>query len=263
MSKILTACVFSAWILFVGCKPPIKDSKANAQTAKEKTLQINSIKDLVNAYENRNPGFETLSADVDVDYNLDASSGSVSFELRMKRDSVIWVSAPLGLMKILLTPEKISFYNKFQKTYYDGSYEMLHQWTGIDVTFHSIQSLLAGDIGIRLDEPSITSYQSQADNGIFLKLRQADLEGFVFLNQETMKCLHQRYSNPKEDYSLEADYVSYKRTDSLTFPEKMELKAVRSHKTFSLKLRNEDLRPIRRLKFPYKIPAGYSRLNIR
>ena len=91
---------------------------------------------------------EFLSGSVAVDFKDDRQEQGITMSFRMQKDKAIWLSAPLGLAKIYITPEKVQFYNKLDNTYFDGDFKYLSQLTGLTLDFESLQNLLFMSISI-------------------------------------------------------------------------------------------------------------------
>ena len=53
----------------------------------------------------------------------------------MEKDKVIWLSAPLGIARMMITPDQVAFYNKRDNTYFDGDYSLLSDFVGFDLDF--------------------------------------------------------------------------------------------------------------------------------
>ncbi len=46
---------------------------------------------------------------------------------------MIWLSAKLGLARMMITPESVRFYNKLDNEYFDGDYKLLSDFVGVDL----------------------------------------------------------------------------------------------------------------------------------
>ena len=94
--------------------------------------------------------FRTLNGRLGIDYSDGENSQSVTVNLRMKRNEVIWLSAPLGVIKVYITPTRVSFYNKLQNEYFDGDFSYVSHLLGSDIDFEKLQNLLLGQAVIDL-----------------------------------------------------------------------------------------------------------------
>ena len=79
-----------------------------------------SIKSVIRKHEAGDVNFKTLSGRLGIDYSDGEEAQRVTVSLRMKRDEVIWLSAPLGVIKVLITPDRVSFYNKLNDAAVDA-----------------------------------------------------------------------------------------------------------------------------------------------
>src|SRR5690606_11694734 len=78
------------------------------------------------------------------DYSDGKGSQGVTVSLRVKKDEVIWLSAPLSVIKIMITPDRVQFYNKLDNTYFDGDFSYLEELLGTKLDFQMVQNLLLG-----------------------------------------------------------------------------------------------------------------------
>ena len=49
------------------------------------------------------------------------------------------------MAKALITPSKVSYYEKINNTYFEGDFSMLSNWLGTDLNFNKVQNLLIGE----------------------------------------------------------------------------------------------------------------------
>ena len=73
-----------------------------------------SSKSVIKAHYQNEAGFKTLAGRVKISYSDGETSQNVSVSLRMEKDKAIWMSAPLGIVKAYITPDRVSFYNKLE-----------------------------------------------------------------------------------------------------------------------------------------------------
>ncbi|MGB6153376.1 MAG: DUF4292 domain-containing protein, partial [Pricia sp.] len=88
--------------------------------------------------------FKTLSGKMRIDYSDGEDAQGVAVSLRMEKDKAIWISAPFGVVKALITPGRVTFYNKLQNEYFDGDFAYLSKYVGVELDFQQMQNLLVG-----------------------------------------------------------------------------------------------------------------------
>ncbi|MEX0314682.1 MAG: DUF4292 domain-containing protein, partial [Allomuricauda sp.] len=125
-------------LIFGACK------STKSITGGEIDSRLSAKRIIENHYSNQTD-FKTLSGRVKIDYSNGKSEQGVNVSLRMEKDKVIWISAPLGVVKAHITPKRVSFYNKLQNEYFDGDFSYLSELLGTELDFDKVQSLLLGD----------------------------------------------------------------------------------------------------------------------
>lgn len=70
-------------------------------------------------------------------------------QIRMKKDSVIWVSINavmnIEIFRLIVQPDSFKFINKLDKTYISESNQYLVDYFGVNVDFNMLQSLILGN----------------------------------------------------------------------------------------------------------------------
>ncbi|MDA9660572.1 DUF4292 domain-containing protein, partial [Flavobacteriaceae bacterium] len=127
-------------IIFVAaCKSPaILPSKT--------PIKDRPIKELTKAISKNRVDFKKFRSRVKTTYYDGKRSQQVIVNLRMEKDKSIWMSANIlvPIAKILITPKKVSFYEKFQKTFFQGDITFINDQFNTDFDFKDIQNLLIG-----------------------------------------------------------------------------------------------------------------------
>src|SRR5690606_26966069 len=100
-------------------------------------------KELVDLHTNTEPRSSTLASMVQVNYNDGKTSQSLTVSLRIQKNETIWVSASIlgiSIARLLITPDKVSYYETIDKTYFDGDFTLLSSWLGVEVDFQMVQN---------------------------------------------------------------------------------------------------------------------------
>ena len=94
--------------------------------------------------------YKTFSAKVGVDYKgTDGKSHGVNANIRMYRDSLIWVSANaiLGIeaMRVVVTKDSVKLLNKLDKIYSARSISYLQEMTSLPLDLYALQDMIIGN----------------------------------------------------------------------------------------------------------------------
>ena len=126
----------------------------------------------------RNANYTTYSAN----FSCTVQGVSVSGQIRMDRDSVVWVSVSkiIELGRAKATPTRVQAYAKLVGKSYDLGYGDIRQLWGIDIDFGTLQALLTGNCPPdcragkepQRDGDTVTLWYSQAGGARQLTLKK-------------------------------------------------------------------------------------------
>ena len=221
-----------------------------------------SAKNIITAHYSNQPKFKTLRGRVKIDYANGDDSQGVNVSLRMEKDKVIWMSAPLGVVKVHITPNKVSFYNKLQNEYFDGDFSYLSNLLGTELDFEKVQNLLLGNAVLDLRKEK---FNSEVYNGNYqLKPKKArELFKILFqLEPKNFKIAEQEISQPENARQLMAKYT-YQDISGNVLPEEVKIIAEESGDLATIDLSFRNLELNKPMNFPYKVPKGYDKITLK
>lgn len=221
-----------------------------------------SVKNIINNHYTNQPKFKTLSGRVKIDYSDGEESQGVNVSLRMEKDKVIWMSAPLGMVKAHITPKQVSFYNKLQNEYFEGDFSYLSQLLGTELDFDKVQNLLLGNAVLDLRKEKFTSNVYEGNYQLKPKNAQELFKILFQLEPKHFKIAAQEISQPEKSRQLKAKYT-YQDISGNVLPDEIKIVAEEEgdFTTIDLSFRNLELnKPI---SFPYKIPKGYDKITLK
>ncbi len=221
-----------------------------------------SSKSVIKAHYQNEAGFKTLAGRVKISYSDGETSQNVSVSLRMEKDKAIWMSAPLGIVKAYITPDRVSFYNKLENEYFDGDFSYLSDLLGTEVDFSILQNLLTGqaiidlrqgkyDIGISNESYRLTSKEQDV---LYKTLFQVEPKNF--------KMALQQLSQPLEKRVLEIAYKNYQSLDNEILPNEIMVKAITKDSENNIDLEFKNLELNGTVNFPYSIPKGFNEIEL-
>ncbi|RZS99247.1 DUF4292 domain-containing protein [Aquimarina brevivitae] len=258
MTKKLIVILLLFVTVLSGCKSSNVD-KAGAIDA------MNSDKIISNHY-NRSFNFNTINARLKVTYDDGKKSVSPTVSLRMKKDEVIWISAKvLGITvaKAMLTPDKVTYYEKINNTYFDGSFKMIEEWLGTDLDFYKVQQMLLGQSMFDLRGEKFKASVQNENYKLQPKKELAHFDRLLLVQPASFKMALQGISQPKENRTLQIKYPTYQKVGNQYFPKEIYIKADQAEERtlITIEYRVVDFNP--EISFPYNIPSGYEELTIK
>ncbi len=254
IKKSIYLCTFL--LLLVSCKSKsvIADGTVN---------QNLSAKAIIKTHYQNQLNFKTLSGKVKIDYSDGYASQGVSVSLRMEKDKAIWMSAPLGMVKAYITPERVTFYNKLQNEYFDGDFSYLSDMLGVELNFDKVQNLLLGQALFDLRKEKYIS--SVSNKKYQLKPKKAlDLFKVMYqIEPQNFKMATQQLSQPSKNRLLQIDYKNYQKINKWIIPNQVLIKAEQATNKSTIDLEYRNVEFNKSLNFPYKIPKGFKEIVLR
>jgi outer membrane lipoprotein-sorting protein len=222
-----------------------------------------TAKTIIRTHNKNQAEFKTLSGRMHIEYTDGETTQSFNVSLRMEKDKAIWMSAPLGVVKAYITPERVSFYNKLQNEYFDGDFTYLSNLLGTELDFDKVQNLLLGRALFDLRDGRYMA--SVSGNTYELKPRENSLlfKIFYLIEPANFMVTTQQLSQPLEKRLLEIRYKDYQVKGNQVLPGEIGITAIDTDQrnVIALAYRNVELN--RPLNFPYQIPNGYEEIQLK
>lgn len=223
--------------------------------------------------------FERLNAKLSADAEVDSTSASFTVTLRMKKDSVIWMSiSKLGIegARVLITKDSVKLLNRIKNNYFVGDFVYLSKIVGADLDFEMMQSILIGNSVEFYDEdekikPGIDNCQYTLGTIRKKRLRKVMEKGkelkepaqSIYMIPETFKIARVLFYEFGPDRSFDARYSNYEAKDSTQlFPMKMNY-TIKAQKSVKIDIAYNKLVLNEEQTFPFKIPENYEAISIK
>ena len=219
-------------------------------------------KAVIKAHYQNETVFKTLNGKVKIGYSDGESSQNVTVSLRMEKDKAIWLSAPLGIVKAYITPDRVSFYNKLENEYFDGDFSYLSEILGTEVDFSILQNLLTGQAIIDLRKEKYNLVATTDTYELTPKLPGVLYKAMFKVEPKNFKIALQQLSQPQEKRLLEIAYKNYQLIDKEIFPNEIMVEAISKDETNTIELEYRNLELNGPVNFPYKIPNGFKEIEL-
>lgn len=183
----------------------------------------------------------------------------------MEKDNIIWVKASflgITIAKVLITPDRVQYYETIGKTYFEGDFALLGDWLGTPIDFQQAQNLLLGQSIFQLET---SYYESEIFQNNFKVQPKRQPQNFIhslFLDPENFKVVLETLSQPDHDRILTISYGQHQNIDGQYFPENISIvtSEMQSQTKIEINYRKIDLNV--GISFPFDIPTGYERIQL-
>ena len=253
--KSLLAYITLLAVLLTSCRTT---KVTNTQGVADSRLKT---KEILEKHQESFPAFETLAGTLTVSYSKTGEGGqTIPLSFRMKKGETIWLSAPLGMAKALITKDKVQFYNKLNSTYFEGDYSISEKYLGIRLDFEQLENLLMGQLLFDDQQTTLTPAGESYEG----KLQKGDLDLSFSLNPafrvESLMAVQMAPAHEKR--SLLATYT-YQTVEGQLFP--LSLLLIGGQvvaEEVEVRLQLTGLQRNVAVKFPYSVPSGYQPLTL-
>ena len=213
-----------------------------------------------------NTTFIFLNAKGKAQIELKGNKQGANLALRMRRDSIIWLSAGLaGIegVRAVLTRDSVRVLNRIEHTYFSGGYAYLSQLLNVPVTFAQMQALLLGDY---LAAPAGTTPTVATEEAGRQRVSYP-LAGVLverLLQAGTGRVQQLKVSDANTQRNLTVDYTDFKPLDeqaNLPFAHATFIQAqqkIAGVATAAINYTRVNAGR-ERLAFPFSVPKGYKR----
>lgn len=258
MKISLKQCVkASMYVLLTGLIFSCKGAKLVAESSIDERLSAKSV--IRTHYQNKTE-FKTLRGKLKIGYTNGEDAQSFTVSLRMEKDKGIWISAPFGIVKAYITPDRVSFYNKLENEYFDGNFSYLSQLLGTELDFYSVQNLLLGEAIFDLKKDKYLLSTTDANYRLIPKNARKLFKVLFQIEPRNFKMATQQVSQPEKGRLLQINYKNYQNVGPTVWPNEIFISAIdgATENTITLEYRNLELN--QKLNFPYSIPNGYKEI---
>ncbi|NRR91511.1 DUF4292 domain-containing protein [Winogradskyella undariae] len=222
-----------------------------------------SAKQVIKQHEKSDADFKTMNAKVAIDLIQGEKNQGYTFSFRMEKDQVIWLSAPFGMARMMITPDKVKFYNKLDGEYFDGDYKLLSDVVGVDLDFNKVQNILLGQAIYDLQEEAHQVSVNGNSYALSPKDQNVLIELFYLINPSHFKMDSLQMYQQSEKRMLQVDYASYQEVDKQIIPENIKIIAVDNDDEVIITMAFKSVSLNDEVRFPFNIPAGYKEIVIK
>jgi len=246
-------------LVFTSCK-------TNRNVVEINAIEAISTKKIINNHYNTTFNQKTIDAKINAKYSDKNTSASITVKLRIEKDKTIWMSATkLGfpIAKVLITPTRVSYYEKLQGTYFDGDFSLLSKFLGTELDYEKVQNILLGQAILNLKKGN---YNSKIDNMLYELYPKQDNELYgilFFMNPDNFKINRQEIRNEEKQQLLSVSYSNYKKIKGEQFPENIDIRAIDNTNITTINLEYNSIEFNEKLTFPFSIPNGYKEISLK
>ena len=238
-------------------------SKIATITEGNASKPLSTDKIIANHYGN-SKDFSTLYIKSNVSYKDDKKAQKLTAEIKIKKDEKILVSIRflgITMAKALITPQEVKYYEKLNGKYFEGNYDTLSKWLGMDLDFEKVQNLLIGEA---LDNLKTGKYKTTIEDKLYKLEDKSDskIQKEFFFEAENFLIKKQEIIQITKGRALKISYPNHKKFNEFIFPMNLDIEATQQKRKTNINIDYNTVTVNEELSFPYSVPEAYERIFI-
>ncbi|SHJ69895.1 protein of unknown function [Hymenobacter daecheongensis DSM 21074] len=253
MNKCFLLVLLWLGVVLGGCSPKIVPANTGRMTPAKAAEMVKAT----------NVDFRYLKAKGKIKVDMPGVQQTANLSLRMRKDSVIWLSVSLGIegVRAYITRDSIQVLNYLQREYYAGNFDYLSKRLNVPVTFEQVQAALLGNYITAPAGSTPTVLTENASQKVQFNQASVLITQLIELARGRMTQLSVVDSATQNRFS--ADYSDFRALENsmVQFAYGTVVKAQPTKgaaSTLTINYRNVDVDK-ERLAFPFSVPKGYVR----
>ena len=223
--------------------------------------------------------FHQFSAKFNVTYQIDRKKTTVSGNLRIDQDSIIWISITpaLGIeaVRFVLTPDSIKYINRLNNTYFLRDFAYINQLLNKTLDYDMAQAFLLGnDFSLyesntfkasienqqyklsTINRRKLRRFVRRSDDDISIPIQS------IWLDAESFKISKVLLKEAERDSrKFVATYDEFEDIDGKLIPSDLDFKVETDKNKIRINIRYSKIQLDKEQTYPFRIPESYSEIK--
>jgi hypothetical protein len=272
--NLLLPLFIAAALFFAACHSSRKASVPKVKD--DKKTEAESAPFLEERIDSSSFRARTFSAKADVTTRQGENTLSFNINMRVKSDSIIWISITplLGIevARVMVTPDSVKFIDRINKKYSVTDLEFFNRLFDINVDFDIIQGIITGNL-FAYKKNKFNSVYTEEGQYILSTLSKRKLKRSledidpskpvvqdVWVSDSNYRISRLSVEDRKLNKSLTVSYRDHQPTDGGLFPYKSTTE-VKTEKELIIEIEYKKVTLNGELEFPFSIPDSYESIR--
>ena len=266
MRRILFFTTYVLIVSFLVSSCKTLKNKGNGNT---NMLSLEQVYDSVYKFQY---DYNTLYAKCNVKFKQKSKTMSLKGNLRIQKDSIIWISLSPGLgieaVRLKCTKDSVFMLDKINKTLTKGKYDFIKKLWKIDVDYNSLQSILTNYFFIypTVEDEKLNfsnQFTLKKDSNQLLAYRKTPLsvENLLTLNNSDFFISSYLINDVSNLRSLKINYEKGQFENANRFPSLVKIASVNAGKNIQLDVKYTKVNLNKSLSFSFRVPDSYRVIN--
>jgi hypothetical protein len=240
-------------------------------------LEDKTADELLTAIYDSSFSAQWFSGKASVETDVEGKTNSFDISLRVKKDSVIWISiSPLlgiEIARVLLTRDSVKFMDRYHKKFQVTDYNFLNELLRMNVDFDIVQGILTGNLfaykkskfnSVFIEENQYYILSTLSKHKLKRSLEEKDpnkpVIQDIWISDANYRIIRLSIEDDRVKKSLVSDYSDFRHTDSGIFPFQSKT-IVKAEKDVNISIEYSKVAVNEQQEFPFTIPNSYERIH--
>jgi len=246
-------------MVFTSCKTNKGIVGSGSIAIKKMSARKVSKKHLATSFDKK-----TIDARLKVAYKSNKGKYNLNVKLRVDKDKVIWINvvykSVILVARAKITPTSVSYYEKMNKTYFKGGFDVLEEMLGAEVNFKQLQNMLVGEAIFDLKAQKYTSMIDKDAHLLAPSKQKALFDILFWINPIHFKLDMQAIKNKQKNQELKVGYKRYSNINGIVFPKRIEIRAKENGRFTNIDIDYKSVVFNKKISIPFKVPRGYKQI---
>ena len=251
-----TVYLFLLLIVFQACK-------SIAILPTNSPIKNVNIEALASKIRSNYPKVNNVRSRIKATYNNGKRKQQIIVQFRMESKKKLWLSATMiiPIAKLLVTPNKVSFYEKFQKTYFEGNYDLINTPFNTNFVFSDLENIFLGKPFLNPDQGRWKQISNPQYYILIPQGKRLGIKPTLFFDPVSFLLKEQRFFVPGTNYNITIKYLRHIKIEGKSLPSLIKITFFDGNQSQTLELEFNRIDFIENLNFPFEIPNGYSKIK--
>ncbi len=223
--------------------------------------------------------FSSLVCRAQVDAKTPKLSTGFTANIRIRKDSAIWVSISpaLGIevMRAVLTKDSVKFVDRLNKRFYVGDYNFINNALETDIDYELVEALLTGNNFSFYDydkfryggmKDSVHTLSTVRRRKLKKSLKSGNVDSVrailqdINLRNRTYKITEMHLNDFKSNKKLTAEYSDFKMILGQLFSQHVVVN-IKAEKGATITFDYTKIEPDKAVSFPFSVPERYEKIH--
>ncbi len=249
---VILLCLFSC-LSAVSCKSRKRVTDCSV-------VQINLAKNATELLEESQLNFDDLTLRIKANYKSGSTNQGFAMNLKMKKDSFVFVSIQVMIeaARAYITKDSFTVLDRIGKKYYQGAISDLSQFTGQELTLTQLQNVIVGN---PMYAASLFALRNDELRNDFLQHNSNGLNNNIHLSG-CYKLLESEFKSVQSTSSATIRYSNFAKIKDLGFmPQLLQFDGTSKGKDIQMTMEYTSVITDPITPFVFKVPSKYEKAN--